>query len=105
MYVCPVRLERGRRPKACGCACAFPSLKVSSTPNVCIVSQAYVGTGIHNIEDYVKGHESTGPIPVVLTVVGFVTAVVVFVAVAVYARKQVKKAAQMEELDPLVSPM
>ena len=36
---------------------------------VCI-RYAFVGTGIHNIEDYISGKESVGPLPMILSIAG-----------------------------------
>ena len=53
---------------------------------------------------YVKGHESAGPAPMILTIAGVSVAVISFVVLSLYARRVVKRTLreQEEELPSVV---
>lgn len=54
----------------------------------------YVGSGIKNLEAYLAGKEDVGPIPLILTISGVALAILTFVAIGCYAKKQVAKATE-----------
>ena len=67
----------------------FVSTAVGCIPGV--VLYAYVGTSIKNLSAYMKGHESVGPVPEILTIGGVVVAIAAFVGLAFYARRVVRR--------------
>jgi hypothetical protein len=66
----------------------FWSTAVGTIPGAALYT--FIGHGVRNLEQYLRGKESVGPAPLISMVVGVVACVAAFVGLGFYARRRVR---------------